>query len=1118
MRRTIYLEDFDSFTGEGFATEPTAGQLDSDFWMADGFSSNSDLSRGTTGPGVSTGGIYALERGDASGNALYIQPTGSDFTPGDLTLSLNSGSGDLTDVTVSFERLVNNDQARGNDFDLAYSIDGGSFVDADSFTSAASADGSGLVSQTVIVSLPDLPTNTNFQLRWSGADNTGSGARDEFGIDTLLIDGLADTGDNGGGQKIVINEVLASTTGSDSEYIELFGEAGASLAGLSFIGVESNDSSDTGAIDFRFDFADDAVLGDNGFFLLANDTAQQLYGVDANITITSSLENSSTTYALVETASLGDTGRVIGGETVLDSVASFDSSPSTAFFAAPVVGPDGNFFPAGVGRIVDGVDTDTAADFQILSFGNDTTVNTPTAGTGLSDNGGGGNDVDIDDAPTLISAIQGTEDTAALVGETVVIEAIVTGDYQNGDADDFRDLGGFFLMEEDADRDADVATSEGIFVYEGGGDFGVDVNDGDKVRVLGTVIERFGKTAIEVTEIRIEEADAVDPLSLAVTIELPDADNREALESMLVTIEEPLTFSESFNYEDFGDALFTTDGPVYQFSQNNTPDVAANTAYQEEVEDRSILISGGSTGRRGDFDPITEPDGALIGGPEDAPRMGQSIDDLTAIFDYDFGEFRLRLPEGVEFELDEETNPVPNEPEDVGSDFKVASLNVLNYFTTLDDGSVTDIGGGPRGAEDLDELERQTDKLVETILGMESDVIGLIEIENDFAGDEFALKTLVEEINTAAGSNDWAYVDPGQEFVGDDVIAVAFIYDTSTTQLVGDAAILDTDAFLNPLGAGTGGDTFNRAALAQTFEEIETGGVFTASVNHFKSKGSLTGAAADEDQGNGAGRNNATRTEASRELAEWLETDPTGSDDADFLILGDLNAYGRETPITTLEDFGYTDLGREFEGDDVYSYRFSGQIGTLDYALANEDLFDQVTGATTWNVNSDTPVYHDYNLDDTFTSPNTFRPLDQGLFDGESPLRGSDHDPVIVGLELDGDAPILVGDPGNDRIDGTDTPEVEVIVGGGGALDLVSGGDGPDKFVFTDIDGARDQLRILDFDISEDSLDLNGAQILDSFAAGPNLFVRLAEDGDAILLMGVTDIADVNFVDTMSVA
>ena len=40
------------------------------------------------------------------------------------------------------------------------------------------------------------------------------------------------------------------------------------------------------------------------------------------------------------------------------------------FFGAPVVAPDGPFFPAGLGRIVDGVDTDTVGDWSNVSYTN----------------------------------------------------------------------------------------------------------------------------------------------------------------------------------------------------------------------------------------------------------------------------------------------------------------------------------------------------------------------------------------------------------------------------------------------------------------------------------------------------------------------------------------------------------------------------------------------------------------------------------------------------------------------------------------------------------------------------------------------------------------------------
>ena len=87
----------------------------------------------------------------------------------------------------------------------------------------------------------------------------------------------------------------------------------------------------------------------------------------------------------------------------------------------------------------------------------------------------------------------------------------------------------------------------------------------------------------------------------------------------------------------------------------------------------------------------------------------------------------------------------------------------------------------------------------------------------------------------------------------------------------------------------------NRPALAQAFEENTTGSRFIVSVNHLKSKGSACDA---PDAGDGQGNCNVVRTNAADRLAAWLATDPTGTGDPDVLIVGDLNSYAKEDPIT----------------------------------------------------------------------------------------------------------------------------------------------------------------------------------------------------------------------------
>ena len=149
--------------------------------------------------------------------------------------------------------------------------------------------------------------------------------------------------------------------------------------------------------------------------------------------------------------------------------------------------------------------------------------------------------------------------------------------------------------------------------------------------------------------------------------------------------------------------------------------------------------------------------------------------------------------------------------------------------------------------------------------------------------------------------------------------------------------------------------------LIQTFEEVATGERFTIAVNHLKSKGSSCNSVGDPDRLDGQANCPGTRTSAAEALVDYLATDPTGSGDPDFLIVGDLNSYKSEDPITALKDGGFVDLIEQYEGDDAYSFVFDGQLGYLDHALANASLASQVVGAAEWHINSDEVPLFDYN-------------------------------------------------------------------------------------------------------------------------------------------------------------
>jgi uncharacterized protein len=307
---------------------------------------------------------------------------------------------------------------------------------------------------------------------------------------------------------------------------------------------------------------------------------------------------------------------------------------------------------------------------------------------------------------------------------------------------------------------------------------------------------------------------------------------------------------------------------------------------------------------------------------------------------------------------------------------------VLNFFNG--DG----LGGGfptARGATTPAELARQLAKEVSALSAINADIVGLMELEND-AGANSALADLVEALNTAMGPGTYAYIDTG--VIGTDAIKVALIYKPSAVMPVGAFKVItsaDDPRFI---------DTLNRPSLAQTFEHNMTGQKLTVVVNHLKSKGSDCNSVGDPDVGDGQGNCNKTRTAAAAALASWLAKDPTGSGDSDFLIIGDLNSYTFEDPITTLTSSGYSNLVRQFGGLTAYSYVFSGESGYLDHAMASNTLSSQVRGATEWHINPDEPTVLDYNMEFKTTNQHS-------TFYDSGPYRSSDHDPVIVGLQFE---------------------------------------------------------------------------------------------------------------------
>jgi predicted extracellular nuclease len=443
---------------------------------------------------------------------------------------------------------------------------------------------------------------------------------------------------------------------------------------------------------------------------------------------------------------------------------------------------------------------------------------------------------------------------------------------------------------------------------------------------------------------------------------------------MLLNLSQTLYVTEIYNLGRYGEVWLSSGGRLWQPTQITTPGASA-IAQQAANDLNRILLDDGSNTE--DPDPIVYPAPGLSF--VNTLRGGDSVTGLTGVLSYGYGYYLVE-PTAVPAFI--HANPRPAAPPVLGGRVKVMTYNLLNYFNGDGQG-----GGFPtsRGASTAEEFERQRIKIINGIVAAGPDVIGLMELENDGFGPYSAIQDLVNGLNEAAPSGTtYSFIDAGGP-IGTDEIVVGIIYRIETMAPIGSPAILDSSVDPRFL------DTKNRPALAQTFDEIMTGERFTVVVNHLKSKGSDCNDVGDPDTGDGQGNCNLTRLAAAQALVDWTLTDPTGSGDHDFFLMGDMNSYAMEDPIKAFEAGGYVNLHNVFESPVPYSYAFDGQWGTLDHILASASLMRQITRAATWHINSDEPIVLDYNME--YKSPDQLSDLY-----GAEPFRSSDHDPIIVGL------------------------------------------------------------------------------------------------------------------------
>ncbi|MCM3660321.1 ExeM/NucH family extracellular endonuclease [Georgenia satyanarayanai] len=620
-------------------------------------------------------------------------------------------------------------------------------------------------------------------------------------------------------------------------------------------------------------------------------------------------------------------------------------------------------------------------------------------------------------AVTPIAEIQGTGDATPLLGQTVTTRGVVTGVYADGG------FNGAFIQTPGTGADLEGHdASHGIFVFAGGTQLASDVEVGDLVEVTGTAGEYFGLTQIAAASHRVLDEPAADVVPAQVP--LPAVDEREAFEGMLLAPQGAFTVTDTYHTNRFGwVGLAAGDEPLRQPTDVVRPGTEAYTGLLAANADRAIRMDDGSSHdwTNFSFDDHGTPVAYLT--PDNPVRVGAPVEFQGPVI-LDFrrtvaGEdatwnfqpqSRLTGANAAEVQPINWENTRPEAPEEVGGDVRLATFNVLNYFTSLGDeeagcGFFGDRLGGPttarscdvRGAYDAANLARQTEKIVSAVNALDADVVALQEIENSLpfapgntaADRDHALSDLVDALNAGAGEERWEYVVSAEQFpAAEDVIRNAFIYQVDAVTPVGGTKILlDSAAFGNA-----------REPMAQEFAPVDENGdvvedadSFVVINNHFKSKGS--GSGENADQGDGQGASNPDRVRQAEALVAFADEVAADAGTELVFLAGDFNSYTQEDPMQVFYENGYTDLGDELTEKSTYS--FGSMVGSLDHVLASEAATAAVTGADIWNINAYESIAFEY-------SRYNYNVTD---FHDASPYRSSDHDPIIVGVDLLADEP-----------------------------------------------------------------------------------------------------------------
>jgi len=753
---------------------------------------------------------------------------------------------------------------------------------------------------------------------------------------------------------------------------------------------------------------------------------------------------------------------------------------------------------------------------------------------------------------TEIAAIQGAGHKSALVGGAVGasgnsgtarvnVEGVVTAIAANG----------FYIQ--DATPDADIATSDGIFVFTSSAPAGT-ITVGETVRILGARVDEFrASTAtnnLTVTQLNATVSGAAiqelggDTAIEAVTIGLGGRmPPNGVIEDDGFTSFDPTTDAIDF-WESLEGMKVELVGPtaISTTAEFRTRD-PNNSANAEGPPNEEIWVQ-----LDGSFDPAGQSrGGAPLLGPGDGNPERIQVDDLvpsldlpnvsvgarfgniTGVVGYDFQNYEVLVAEAPTVTtpsgLAEETTRLTAAERAL----TIATYNVRNLDAEVEDTSaaLANAPGGVAGGDLYTRLGNSDDDVGSgkfaaharhIAVNLAAPMIVALQEVQDNDGAEISsdvdaartLQTLVDLISANHGiTYAFTYTNPpGSNLDGGQPngnIRPAFLYRADMVTLLDNTPEAETlvRRLLDPNPGeadGFAGDDFASSRKPIEARFLVEGSVVTVINNHLNSK-------IGDNALFGNVQPRVLLTEAQRleqaqiinaRVNELLAADPS----ANIIVTGDLNDFTWSNPLRALtgESTGnivLTDLVDSLlPPNERYSYNFQGSAQSLDHILASGSLMQG--GAPR---------------------------VDVVRVNSELATGASDHEPIVARFDLRGTAESLAGGATDDRLlgfGGDDSLDggggSDTVVGGSGADVLLGGaGDGQDRLIAGEgndsLDGG-DGDDVLAGELGADSLfggagvdRLIGGQGNDTLDGGAGRDVLVGGEGADLLVLG-RDAAD----------